>query len=330
MSLTYGFYNALSHDRLYNAVQMSQIFDGIINDGVYMSIGGQLMVKATTGMTVVVEPGRAWFNHTWTYNDARLPIVLDDADAVVSRIDAIVLTVDTRKAVRVNSIDVIKGTPATTPVKPNIEPESDEVFVYPLAYVTINSDVSEVTQANIENAVGTSSTPFVTGIIETIDIDNLIAEWRTQWAEWLESVPAEFAQYVQDQKDEMASEHTAYTNYISTHEAEMAEEHKAYTEYVAGFESGMDIWEATQKQAFKDWFKSVQDILDEDTAGHLQNEIDNLKTDMSDYKEELDDSFTEFKNEIDTELQTVGALIIDSEGYVAIDYDRVKREASNG
>ena len=34
MSLTSGFYNSLDGDRTYNAEQMSELFDGIINDGI--------------------------------------------------------------------------------------------------------------------------------------------------------------------------------------------------------------------------------------------------------------------------------------------------------
>ena len=42
MSVTYGFYNSIKGDRKYNALEMSSIFDGIIVDGVYMSIGDAL------------------------------------------------------------------------------------------------------------------------------------------------------------------------------------------------------------------------------------------------------------------------------------------------
>ena len=31
MSVTYGFYNALNHDRLYDALQMSSLFVNILN-----------------------------------------------------------------------------------------------------------------------------------------------------------------------------------------------------------------------------------------------------------------------------------------------------------
>ena len=39
MSVTSGFFNSLNGDRRYNAEQMSSIFDGIINDGIFANIG---------------------------------------------------------------------------------------------------------------------------------------------------------------------------------------------------------------------------------------------------------------------------------------------------
>lgn len=48
MSVTYGFYNSLNGDRKYNAEQVSSLFDGLIIDGVFASIGTAFAVKATT------------------------------------------------------------------------------------------------------------------------------------------------------------------------------------------------------------------------------------------------------------------------------------------
>ena len=71
MAVTYGFYDSLNHDRLYNAQQMSAIFDGVINDGVFMSVGNQFHTVAGTGMQAIVTSGRAWLDSTWTLNDAQ-------------------------------------------------------------------------------------------------------------------------------------------------------------------------------------------------------------------------------------------------------------------
>ena len=258
MSVTYGFYNALNHDRLYNATEMSSIFDGLVNDGIYESIGTAMMVTPSSGMTVNVGVGRAWFNHTWTLNDAILPIELSPAIAVFSRIDAIVLKVDTRKTVRTNTIEVIEGTPATNPVKPSIDSGHSEVFIYPLAYVTIGAGATEITASNIENRVGFSETPFVTGIVQVMSIDSLIAQWRSQWEDWLNSKPAEFEEWVAQQKADM-------TDFINDAKVEVASEHAAYVAWMDG-----------KEDEFTDWFNNLVYILDGDVAGHLQNEIDDI------------------------------------------------------
>ena len=118
MSISYGFYNSVNHDRRYNANQMASIFDGVITDGVYHSIGDAFSVTPGTGMNVNVAPGRAWFDHTWTLNDSILVVELTAAHQVYDRIDAIVLRVDGDK--RTNSIVAKAGTASSAPVKPTM------------------------------------------------------------------------------------------------------------------------------------------------------------------------------------------------------------------
>ena len=108
MAITYGFYNSMNGDRKYDAIQMSSIFDGVIRDGVFQSIGGYLATKPGTGMQVIVSPGKAWFDHTWTVNDADLPLEIAQSDLTLSRYDAVILETDATKSVRENSIKVLK------------------------------------------------------------------------------------------------------------------------------------------------------------------------------------------------------------------------------
>ena len=161
MSVTYGFYNSKNKDRRYDAIQMSSIFDGIIRDGILQHVGTAMMVKESTGMMVNVGIGRAWFNHTWTLNDALLPLTVPQSEVILNRIDAVILEVDSRESVRANTIKIVKGTPATNPVKPSMIKTNDR-WQYPLAYIRVNSGVTSIRQENITNAVGTSECPFVT------------------------------------------------------------------------------------------------------------------------------------------------------------------------
>lgn len=180
MSVTYGFYNSVNGDRRYDAVAVSKLFDGLITDGIFQSIGNKMIVKAGEGMTLEIGSGKAWFDHTWTINDTGYPITLDESEVLSPRIDAIVLEVNATTASRQNYFRVLKGTPATVnPQKPALTNTKD-VHQHALAYVTVNAAVTSISQANIENVVGTAATPFITGIVKTVSVDELLGQWQTQ------------------------------------------------------------------------------------------------------------------------------------------------------
>ena len=88
MSVTFGFYNSKEGDRRYDAIQMSSIFDGIIQDGILQHVGTAMVVKESEAMIINVGVGRAWFNHTWTLNDALLPLVVPQSEILLNRYDA--------------------------------------------------------------------------------------------------------------------------------------------------------------------------------------------------------------------------------------------------
>lgn len=187
MAVTYGFYDSLNHDRLYNAQQMSAIFDGIINDGVFMSVGNQFHTVAGTGMQVIVKSGRAWFDSTWTLNDAEYPLSIDAADVLLTRIDAVVLEVNSEVATRANTIKVVKGTPASTPAKPTLT-NTAAVHQHALAYVTVAKNITAITNSMIEIVVGKTETPYVTAILQTTDITDLFNQWEDYFQTWFDTV----------------------------------------------------------------------------------------------------------------------------------------------
>jgi hypothetical protein len=178
MALTYGFYNSQNGDRMYDATDISSIFDGIIKDGVFMSIGDAFIVSAATGMQVTVGSGRAWFNHTWTYNSVASLHSIEPAEIVLNRIDTVVLEINASEEVRANSIKVIKGTPASNPVAPTLI-DTELVHQYPLADIYVGANVTEIIPANITNRVGTEACPLSTGILETLDSAPLLAQWNS-------------------------------------------------------------------------------------------------------------------------------------------------------
>jgi len=205
MSVTYGFYNSINGDRKYNALEMSSIFDGIIVDGVYMSIGDALNVQSSGGMGITVGIGRAWFDHTWTLNDSLLPLTLESSDVLLNRIDAVVLEINNNTEVRRNEIKIVKGAPASNPVRPTLV-KSELLNQHPLAYISVPKGATSISQSNITNAVGTSECPFVTGVLEGMDIDKLVAQWGAQWAEWLSSNTDAFNTWFNEMKNQLSED----------------------------------------------------------------------------------------------------------------------------
>lgn len=186
MAFSYGFYNSLNGDRKYDSEDLSRMFDGIIYDGVIGAVGDTFAVKAGTGNTVNVSSGRAWFNHTWTYNDAPMPISCGSAAVLLDRYDAIVLEVNAASDVRKNSIKVVTGTEASIPVKPTME-NTEFVHQYPLAYILRKAGSSSISQSQIENAVGTEACPICTGVLKSLNVEQMVAQWEAQFDEWFQS-----------------------------------------------------------------------------------------------------------------------------------------------
>lgn len=251
MAVTYGFYNALNHDRLYDAIQMSSIFDGIIRDGIFSTIGDTMIVTSPEdGMYVNVGSGRAWFNHTWTLNDTAYPIEAEEAEVVLDRIDAVILEVNSSAEVRANSIKFLKGTPSSNPVKPTLT-HNAEVNQYALAYVRIRAGQTTIFQSDIENAVGTDETPFITGVLQQVSIETLLKQWE-----------AEFNTYFTNFQNTSTTE---FNNWLATKVSE-------YTAWFAQMQTDMD----SNFDEFDAWFQRMKDQLSSDAAGHLQAQIDAL------------------------------------------------------
>ena len=138
-------------------------------------------------MQVIVKSGRAWFDSTWTLNDAEYPLSIDAADVLLTRIDAVVLEVNSEVATRANTIKVVKGTPASTPAKPTLT-NTATIHQHALAYVTVAKNITAITNSMIEIVVGKTETPYVTAILQTTDITDLFKKWEDYFQKWFDTV----------------------------------------------------------------------------------------------------------------------------------------------
>lgn len=200
MSVTSGFFNSVNNDRRYNAEQMSSIFDGVIRDGIFMNIGTAFGVLAGTGTNITVGIGRAWFNSTWLLNDSILPIAGGNSEVLQDRIDAVIIEIDRSIGVRSGSIKLIKGVPSTTPQAPAMI-HTEYLNQYPLAFIRRKAGSTSISQADITNKIGTSDCPYVTGILQVANIDNIVAQWQTEWVNWTTQQQIGFMEWMDSLQD---------------------------------------------------------------------------------------------------------------------------------
>lgn len=255
MSVSSGFFNSLNGDRKYNAAQMSAIFDGLIIDGVFASIGTAFAVKAAGGLTVNVGVGKAWFDHTWTVNDSILPMTAPEAEVLLDRIDAVVLEVNGMESVRENTIKFVKGNPSSAPSRPTLTNEGN-VHQYPLCYIYRKYGTAVINQADITPMVGTESTPFVTGILQTVSLDELLGKWQDELDRFTDARS-------QEVDDWIAQEESDFTTWFDKMKADLQQE-----------QTVLDQWIASEQADFLSWYNQMKDQLSGDAAGNLQLEID--------------------------------------------------------
>lgn len=158
MSVESGFFNSVNGDRTYNADNISNFFDGILNDGVFKNYDGDLAVTAGSGLSVNVAGGKAMLFSKFILNTGQLNLSLSGA-TTLPRYDAVVIGVDLEN--RTGSIYIINGLPALTPSYPTMANTATKKELC-LAYVYVAAGATSITAANITDK---RSDPSICGYV---------------------------------------------------------------------------------------------------------------------------------------------------------------------
>lgn len=198
MALTYGFFNAVkqsdgTYDRVYDSNQISSMFEGLISDGIFESVGDAMIVKSKSGLTVEVGTGRMVIGDRWLKNDAKLDVTLTSAHLSLNRYSAIVARLDMSN----RNITIVEkaGTAASSPSKPTMT-NSETVKEKCLAYIYVPAGASTISQSNIIDMRGSSSCGWVTGLIKQVNTSELFLQWQTAYEEFY----AQMEQWKTEQK----------------------------------------------------------------------------------------------------------------------------------
>lgn len=238
---SFGFYNSKNGDRKYNATHFGKLFDGVIQDGVFGTVGNIFRVDPTTpsGLTVVVHPGKAWLAHTWNILDSDMILTFNDCIASRKRTDAVVLEVNASYNAegyyeRTNSIKIVEGenTGLGAADQPptliqlwdaaNIE---RRIWQYPLAYVTVRGDTHNITAECIQNRINVVNatdadkyktwTPLVTGATMNTDLNDYLPDWDNLFREMMAMDAATFNTWFIDLKNTIVIDSSAAASLIN-------------------------------------------------------------------------------------------------------------------
>ena len=192
MSIRSGFHNSINGDRKYNAEDMNRPYKDIVSNGVFPNPSDQLQVFASSGMTVSVSTGGGLFGNGWAYNDASVLLTLDQAEATLSRIDAIVIKRDESETVRDTVLTIKKGSPSQNPIRPAMV-HDDYVDEYCLATILIPPGTTVITNSMItDTRPDTTVCGWVTGLIDQVDTSTLFNQWQSAYEEQYEIFMNEF------------------------------------------------------------------------------------------------------------------------------------------
>ncbi len=184
-----GFFNSVNGDRKYTADEISEVFEGLIGNGVFESVGDCLAVRPHDGMTIAVGTGRGWFNRRWVKNDTEpLYLELNASDVTLNRYAAICIRVDDTTAVRSADIYVKYSDLASNPDKPDMV-RTDEVNEYCLAYIYIKAGATAITVRDItDTRMDARLCGWVTGLVEQVDTTTLWLQWEAEFHDWFNAL----------------------------------------------------------------------------------------------------------------------------------------------
>lgn len=191
MAFQCGFFNSVNGDRKYTAEQMNNPYKGIVSNGVLAKTedSNAFQVLAVTGLDIVIKEGYGIFADKWAILDADLPMTIPTPNVSYTRIDSVIVRVDTSDDIRAGSIEYVQGTASEVPAPPALT-RTNTVKEYRLANITVGPNTLEITQVEIEDTRPTAECGFVSNLLQNSDISALYLNWEAQFCKWFNNLKA--------------------------------------------------------------------------------------------------------------------------------------------
>lgn len=234
-------------DRAVGSETLRKVLQNYYNNGVFATNDSTcLQVTAPVGgaSTIQVKPGNCLINGATGFIEETASLDLTAGDTTLPRIDTVVARLNDNSDYRNIYLDVIIGTPASTPVAPALT-QTDSIWEIGLANIYRAANSTVVTNANITDTRADSSRcGYVTAIAE-LDTESLMQQLNAYYDE--------FVEHCEDDYDTSREEYLAQCNLIL---------------------AAVQAFETSTEADILEWFDHIKGQISEDAAVHLQEEID--------------------------------------------------------
>lgn len=233
-------FNSVSKDRIYKAEDFAEYFAQLIGTGIIYKTAEALKIKADSGMNVILQSGGAFVKGRGYINTNDLSFTIETADGVLNRVDRVVISCN--YSTRAITAKIKKGAYSAQPTAPALQRDGD-VYELAIADIYIGKGVTTISQAVItDQRLNTELCGIVTGVIEQADTTEIFQQFTTYLEQFKTTYIADIGDWTQAQ------------------------------------ENSFTVWSTQQQTAFTEWVNTIKNILDETTAGNLQNEIEELQS----------------------------------------------------
>lgn len=233
-------------DRAVKAEDWAWYFSTFIGNGVFPNPTDGLQVVADSAMDILVKDGFGYINGYAFKNPTDYTLTVQTADGALPRIDRVVLRWDL--TARMMYLAVLEGTPSASPSAPALTRTADR-YELALADISIAAGTTTITQSMItDRRTNTDLCGIVEGTVSQIDWSALTTQLNAFMSEYSQQIVSDYADYT-----------------------------AAITGFEEDFEDDANTWMNAQQLDFTTWVATLHGILDTETAGHLQNEIEALR-----------------------------------------------------
>ena len=254
-----------SFDRAVSSLILRRLYSYLFTNGVMLATDSTaLQVGVAEDMKVTVNAGFAVINGALRLFDEPRTLAIQ-ASENNDRIDTVVARLDLNQDVRNIDLYVLKGVSGSTPVRPELT-RNDSVYELGLAdlYITRNT-----TSISADRITDTRLDTQRCGVVSSI------SEFDT--SAFYDQIEADLAHFKSENEAEFEAWSTQQENIFET-------------------------WSTDRRSAFDTWFATIRDILDEDTAGHLQTEIEALQSALSTFETEVQSDVSAINTRLGKEL----------------------------